>query len=97
MNRRTDAWQNGRFTKMDDNLVHTPPKHQPPKMDVLPNKILQIILAAKWLVQHSSTSPKQQRRPLYSLLSDSSSMVEWQVMQLAGHPLPIVTSMFHIY
>ena len=27
-------------------------------MDVLPKKFLQIILAAKWLVRHSSTSPK---------------------------------------
>ena len=39
---------------------------------------LQIFLAAKWLVRHSSTStsPKQQRRPLPSLLSVSSSMPE---------------------
>ena len=32
---------------------------------------VQIILATEWLVQHSSTSPKQQRRPLPSLLSSS--------------------------
>ena len=69
--------------------------HHPPITDVSPKNVLQIILAAKWLVQHSSTSPKQQRRPLYSLLFDSSSMVEWQVMQLAGHLLPIV--MLHSY
>ena len=40
---------------------------------------LQIILAAKWLVRHSSTSPKQQRRPLPSLLSNSSSMLHKNV------------------
>ena len=45
-----------------------------PKMDVLPITFLQIFLAAKWLVRHSSTStfPKQQRRPLPSLVSVSS-------------------------
>ena len=31
--------------------------------------LVQIILAAKWLVWDSRTSPKQQRRPLPSLLS----------------------------
>ena len=31
-------------------------------------------LAAKYFVRHSSTSPKQQRRPLPSLLSSSSSI-----------------------
>ena len=35
---------------------------------------LHIILAAKWLVQHSSTSPKQLRQPMPSLLSNSSSL-----------------------
>ena len=63
MNRRTDALQNGCFRKMDDHLVH-----HSPKMDVLPKTFLQIILAAKQLVRHSSTSPKQQRRSLPSLL-----------------------------
>ena len=41
---------------------------------VLPKTVLQVILAAKWLVRHSGLSPKQQRRPLRSLLSNSSSM-----------------------
>ena len=41
---------------------------------VLTKTFLHVILAAKWLVRHSSMSPKQQRRPLPSLLSDSSSM-----------------------
>ena len=36
------------------------------KMDVLPKTFVQVILAAKWLVRHSSMSPKQQRRPLPS-------------------------------
>ena len=43
--------------------------HHPIKMVVLPKTFVQIILAAKWLVRHSSTFPKQQRRPLPSLLS----------------------------
>ena len=41
------------------------------KMDVLPKTCLQIILAAKGLVRHSNSSPKQQRRPLPSLLSET--------------------------
>ena len=53
-NRRKDAWQNG-AKKMDDHLVHTTPNHLPPNMDVLQKPFLQIILAAKWLVQHSSS------------------------------------------
>ena len=44
--------------------------HHPLKMDVLLKTFLQIIHAAKRLVRHSSTSSKQQRRPLPSLLSD---------------------------
>ena len=48
--------------------AHTIPNHHPNTMDVLPKTLLQIILAVKWLVQHSSTSPNQQRRPLPSLL-----------------------------
>ena len=63
INRRTDAWQYGWFRKMNDHLVNTTPNHHPPKMDGLPKTFLQIILAAKWLVRYSSTSPKQQRRP----------------------------------
>ena len=74
MNRRTDAWQNGRFIKMFDHPFHTTPNHHPPKMDVLQKTFLQIILAAKWLVRHSSTSPNQQRRPLPYLLSVSSPL-----------------------
>ena len=53
-----DAWQNGFFRKMDNHLVHMKPNRHPPKMEVLPKNILQIILAAKWLVRYSSTSPK---------------------------------------
>ena len=44
------------------------PNHHPSKMDVLPKTFVQIILAAKCLVRHSSTSPNQQRQPLPSLL-----------------------------
>ena len=53
-------------------LVHTIPNHHPLKIHVLPKTVLQIILAAtvkcKWQVRHTSTSPKQQRRPLPSVL-----------------------------
>ena len=57
------------FEKKDDYPVHTIPNHHPTKMDVLQKTFVQNILAAKWLVRHSSTSPKQQRWPLTSLLS----------------------------
>ena len=40
-------------------------------MDVPPKIFLQIILAAEWVLQYSSMSPKQQRRPLPSLLDKS--------------------------
>ena len=54
-------------------IIQFTPNHHAPKKDVLPKTFLQIILAAKWLVRHSSTSPNQQRRPLPSLLPDSDS------------------------
>ena len=60
MDRTTDAWHNECFRKMDNHLVHT--------------IFLQIILAAKVLARHSSTSPEQLRQPLPSLLSVFSSM-----------------------
>ena len=72
-NRRTDAWQNGCFRKIDNHLAHTTPNHHPSKMDILLKTFLRIIHAANWLVRHSILSPKQQRRPLPSLLSVSSS------------------------
>ena len=40
--------------KMDDHLVYTTPHHILAKMDVLPKTFLQIILATKRLVRHSS-------------------------------------------
>ena len=61
---------------MDDHPVHTKP---PPYQNrFFPKTFFQIILAAKWFVWHSRTSPKQQLRPLPTLLSlfffyDSSS------------------------
>ena len=70
-NRQMDTWRNGSFRKLDD---------LPPTQNgcFFPKTFLQIILAAKWLVQHSSTStsPKQPGRPLPSLLSNSSSMAQ---------------------
>ena len=63
---------------MYDHQVPTPPNRHPPKMNVLPETFIQIILAAKWQVQHSSTVrtfPNQQARPLPSLLFDSYAML----------------------
>ena len=70
---------------MDDHPV----PHNTPKQN---KTFLQIILAAKWLVRHSNTSPNRQRRPLPSLLSDSDSMTwlysvhcrDWQC-RVSGH------------
>ena len=66
-NRITASWRNGCFKKMAVSH-HTKPPPYPPKIDVLPKTFLKIILADKLQVWHSSTSPKQQRRPLPSLL-----------------------------
>ena len=63
------TWRNGCFGKKDDHPVLTIPNRNPTQRDVLPKTFVQIILAAKWLVRHLSTSPHQQRRPLPSLLS----------------------------
>ena len=68
-NRIQASWQHGCFENMDDLPVHTIPSHHTTKMDGLPKTFVQIILAAKWLGRHSSTSHKQQRRPMPSLLS----------------------------
>ena len=57
MIRITASWRNGCFGNMNDHPVQTIPNHHPTKMDVLPKPFVQIILAAKWLVRHSSTSP----------------------------------------
>ena len=78
MNRITYTW------RMDDLekwmiIWFTPHQTDPSKMDVLPKTGLPNIIAAKWLERHSSTSPKQQRRSLPSLLFDSSSKVLCQV------------------
>ena len=51
----------------------------PYQNDILPKTFDQIILAAKWLVRHSSMSPKHQRRPLPSLLSLSFFYEDEQV------------------
>ena len=74
---------------MDDHLVHTMPNHQPTKMDILTKTFVQNILDAKWLVWHSSTSPKQLRRPLPSLRS-LSLILPWRLFtneqQAKGRP-----------
>ena len=66
-----DTLRNGCFGKMDDLPVHTTANHHALKMDDLQQTFLQIILAAKLLVRHSSTSPKQQLWPLPPLLYKS--------------------------
>ena len=58
MNRIKATWRNRCFKKVDDHPVHTIPNHHPTKMDVLPQTLVQIILSAKLLVLHSSTSPQ---------------------------------------
>ena len=60
--------QNYLFENFYNHLVPTPPNHHRLKMDVLQKTFLQIILAAKWWVRHSSTSPNPQPRPLPYLL-----------------------------
>ena len=71
LNIRRRIYSSLRFRKMDDHLVHTTPNHHPLKLDVFPKTFLQILLAAKSLVQHSSSFPNQQWRSLPFLLRDS--------------------------
>ena len=67
---------------MDDHTVHTIPNRFPIKRDVLPKTQVQIILEAKWLQCGIQVcTPKQQRRPLPSLLSLSQR-------HPTGTPLP---------
>ena len=54
MNRIMATWRNG---KMNDHPVYKIPNHQPTKMDVFPRTLVQIIIVAKWLVQHSPIRP----------------------------------------
>ena len=51
-----DIWRNECVRKMDDLPDHTTTNNHPLKMDVRPTTFLQIILAAKWIVRHASTS-----------------------------------------
>ena len=60
--------------KMNELPVYITPNHHPPKMDAFPKTFHQIILAAKWQLQHSSTSPNSSDDLLPSLLSVSFSM-----------------------
>ena len=64
MNRIKATWWNGCLEKMDDHPVHTIPNHHP-----IPKWMFKSILLLndKWGIQ--VRSPKQQRRPLPSLLS----------------------------
>ena len=81
-------WRNGWIEKwtlggMDASekwmIFHfTPQKnHHPPKTDVLPKYFLQIILAAKWIVRHSSIHPPNSSDDLCLLFCvNPSSMVQ---------------------
>ena len=78
------------------------PNHHPSKMDVLPKTFFQIIFAAKSAMQHSSTSPNQQQRPLPFLLWDSYSMVvvyniTVDFVQNTTTVIVSKTYIFHIY
>ena len=56
MNRIKATWRNGCFDKMDDNPVHTIQTTTLPKWMFSQNTFVQIILAAKWSVRHSTTT-----------------------------------------
>ena len=68
INRKVAAWQIGCFEKNGWSSGSHFTKPPPYKMNVLPKQILQIILAAEWLMRHLIAFPKQQRRPLPFLL-----------------------------
>ena len=61
------------FSNLPD---HTTPSHLPSKMDVLPKTYLQIILAAKWLVRHSSSSPNSSDDLCLLFCTNPPSMAE---------------------
>ena len=90
-----EEWTLGRMDALKNEWSsgshHTKPLC-PPKLDVLANFLsLHIIHAAKWQKRHSSTSLKQQRRPLPSLLSVSSSILIgktiWRLKNLVASSL----------
>ena len=63
-----------RNKKQTEDTTKVTPNKPPPKINVISKTVLQITLAAKWLVKLSITSPKQQRRPMPSLMSVSSTV-----------------------
>ena len=75
--------------KIDDHPVYTASNPYPTKMDVYPKTFLQIIPSAKRLVQHSSTPPNQQRRPLTSPLYLSFFLTR---TKMKNHWLPTMTT-----
>ena len=58
---------------MDDHPVHTIQIHQHPKMDVLPKTVVQILLAAKWLVRPQSkySTPAVERPRVLNLINSA--------------------------
>ena len=91
MNRITATWRSGCLNKMDDHLVHTTPNHHPTKMDVHPKTFLPIILAAKWFVRHSNTSPQ----PAATTFASSSMLIGNSICTLMS-PEAATLSLFRI-
>ena len=62
MHRRADAWENGYFRKIDDQLVYTTPNQYPPQMDIKIRTQVRNYLAIKL------TFPGQKRlKPIFPL------------------------------
>ena len=74
MNRLAATWWKGCFGKMDDNPVHTIPNQHPTIRDVLLKTFVQIIIAVKWLVRHSSMNQQPGPFAFSSVFNPSSNM-----------------------
>ena len=85
--RRKDTWWNEFFGKMDDHPVHTTQSHHPPKINVLPITFLQIILAAKCLVRHWSTSSSDNLCLPFCLI-----LILWSQPRKLYNPTPPTTN-----
>ena len=68
------TWWKGCFGKMDDNPVHTIPNHHPTIRGVLLKTFVQIIIAVKWLVRHSSMNQQPGPFAFSSVFNPSSNM-----------------------
>ena len=78
MNKIKATWRNGCFEKKYDHPVHNLPNHHQTKMGVLQNTFVQIIFAAIWLVQHSSTvCPPNNSADLWRLFCPSLTHIPY--------------------